>query len=94
MAVGDTVAANNATSGSGTFTIQPSAGVEWDIHNLYVSGACNVIKFDGSTSVTIYSLTTGGTIPCTIHVTNTVYLKITDTSSSTNDMGYDGVQTK
>jgi hypothetical protein len=94
MAVGDTVTANNATAGSGTFTIQPGSGVEWDIHNLYFSAKCNVIKTDGSNPVTLYSPTTGGSIPGQWHITNSVYLQITDTSSSTNNMGYDGIQTK
>jgi hypothetical protein len=95
MAVGDVVAAKNATAGSGTFTIQPGSGAEWVIHNIYVSGKCDVKVTDGTTSVTIESPAGAQWLSnLQVHLTNGEYLQITDTSGSTNDMGYDGVVSK
>ena len=94
MTRGDVVSANNATSGSGTFTIQPGVGIEWVIHNLACSGACNIILYDGSTSVTIDQPTGAKWISgLVIHLNHTTYLQMTDTSASTNDMHYDGIVT-
>jgi len=95
LAAGDTVAGKNATAGSGTYTIQPSAGVEVVVHNIYVSGACNLIVTDGTINITLRALVSGEWLSnLAIHITNTEYLKITDTSTSTNNMGYDGIETK
>lgn len=97
MTAGDTVTANNATAGNGTWTIQPSAGVEWVLHEVAFSGACKIQKTDGSTVVVLYQPLAANASPIpgiAIHLTNGVYLQMVDTSSATNNMGYDGVQTK
>jgi len=94
MGVGNAVQGVNATAGNATYTIQPGVGVEWIIHNLYWSGACNIITTNGTTSVTFASPGGGGSMQnIQIHLTNTQYLQITDTSASTNNMAYDGIQT-
>ena len=59
MAAGDAVTANNATAASGTFTVQPAAGVEWVIHNIFVTGAANLKMTDGTTVVTLKAMVAG-----------------------------------
>lgn len=94
MTAGSVVAANNSTGASATWTVQPAAGVEWSIHNVYWSGACSLKKYDGIYTVTFDSPTSAGALTnMIIHLNNSVYLQITDTSGATNVMGYDGVQT-
>ena len=94
MAAGNTVAGTNATAGNGTFTIQPGGSSEWIIHNLFYSGACNIIVTDGTNAVTFMQPTGVGSLQnIKIHVTNSYYLQITDTSGSTNKMSYNGIQT-
>jgi hypothetical protein len=53
MAAGDTVAANNATAGSGTFTIQPAANAvyTWE----------EVIDVDNSATAIVVKTTFSGT---------------------------------
>jgi hypothetical protein len=94
MGVGNTVAGTNATAGSGTYTIQPSGAAEWIIHNLFYSGACNVIVTDGTNAITFISPPGAGALQnIQIHVTNTFYIEITDTSGATNKMAYNGIET-
>ena len=95
MAVGSTQTANNPTTGSGTWTIQPSSGTEWVLHNIVVSGAASLKTYDGTNTV-VLTTTTGAQwfSNLQLHINNSVYLIITDTSGNTNLMHYDGIQTQ
>lgn len=94
VAVGDSVTLNNSTSGSGTFTVQPSGTMEYEIHTIYVNGNANLIMDDGSHPVTIRPMPAGELITnVNIRVTNGVAMKLTDTSTATNLMHVDGVVT-
>ena len=94
MGAGSAVGSNNNTAGSGTFTIQPSAGVEWVVHNFMWSGPCTITITDGSHPVVFYTATALGYLGnVQIHLTNTQYVVMTDTSGSTNAMAYNGIET-
>jgi hypothetical protein len=94
MAVGDTVADQNQTAGSGTWTIQPAGTAEWVIHNIYFAGACTLSKSDAVDATVFATLPSAGSmLGLCIHLTNAVYLIITDTSTAINRMGYDGIIT-
>ena len=77
-------------------TVQPSVGTEWVIHNLYGSSGCIIVKSDGLAFASLVAnpQTTSPILNNFIHVTNTFFVVIVNTSSSTGNYGYDGIQTK
>jgi hypothetical protein len=95
MAAGSAVTAENATAGSGTWTIQPGAGAEWIIHTLAWTGPCNVTITDGANPVIFFQAATSNSMLSNLqlHLTNAQYLIMTDTSGATNNMSYSGIQT-
>lgn len=95
MAVGDVVSSLTSTANNGTLTAQPSAGVEWVIHNVYYGGAMELYVTNGTDSIKVDSDTAiGGRLGVVFHVNNTRYLQVKNVSGSTTVLGYDGIQTK
>lgn len=94
MAVGDAVTGLSSIANGSYLDIQPSAGTEWIIHNLYypasveiyVSNGTNEIKFDFDTGA-------GGRLGYVFHCTNGHYLRIKNTAGTSQYLGYDGVVT-
>lgn len=83
MAVGDVVSAHSSVSASGYLDIQPSAGAEWVIHNLYYGGSVEVYRTDGTNQILIDSDSGPGCRMGTVfHVTNTHYLSLKNTGAS------------
>lgn len=96
MAAGDAVVGLSAGVTNGSFVeVQPSAGVEWVIHNVYCEGAFELYWYDGTNTIKI---ATEAAVPwyanLQVHVTNGKWLRIKNTSGSTLDFGYDGMVTK
>lgn len=96
MAVNDTVniiptsVANNAS-----LTIQPGAGVEWLIKNLFYGAACEIYLSDGTNTIKIDSDgSAGGRFGLSILLTNAVYLTIKNVSGGAAYFSYNGVVTK
>jgi Tfp pilus assembly protein FimT len=96
MAQGDVVSGlTAAVANNGTVNIQPGAGVEWVIHNIYYSGAveyymvngANTIKFDSDSA-------NSARLGAVFHLNNTQYLQMKNVSGGTANIAYDGVQTK
>lgn len=95
MTIGDTTTDQQSIANGARLTIQPAAGVEWVIHNLYYGGAVSVHRTDGANDLTIDSDTgSGARLGYVWHVTNTVYLELENTSGGDSIMGYDGIVTK
>lgn len=98
MAVGDVVTGiSSVAATTGTLNIQPTAGVEWVIHNIYY-GAGTTIEFyktDGTNAIKFDSDTSAGArLGAVFHVTNTQWIQIKNTSAGAVIVGYDGIQTK
>jgi hypothetical protein len=95
MARGDVTSALQSLAASAVLTIQPAAGVEWVIHDLYFGAACDVKFTNGTDSITIESPTAAGQRNNRAHhATSTRYFTITNTSGGTAVFGYDGVITR
>jgi hypothetical protein len=95
MSVGDVTSDHQSISDAARLTIQPAAGVEWVIHNLYYEGACNIHRTDGGNDLTFDTDTEAGArLGYVWHVTNTVYLELENVSGGSAVLGYDGVVTK
>jgi hypothetical protein len=97
MASGDAVNALASVAASGTLNIQPGAGNEWIVHNIFLP--------EGSTSgVEVYAVT--GAVECLLktvtdplltfnfHVTNTYFLKLKNLAGVNVVLGYDGIVVK
>jgi hypothetical protein len=95
MALGDTTTDQQSIADGARLTIQPAAGVEWIIHNLYYGGACSIHRVTSGTDLTFDSdADAGARLSYVWHVTNAVYLELENTSGGSSVMGYDGVVTK
>ena len=101
MAAGDAITdVSGPIAASGTFLIQPGAGVEWCIHNIMHYGAtgstCKITLTDGTVDVDFDTGSEGGGwINQCFFLTNTHYLKLTNTHASVACVfGYTGIVTK
>ena len=96
MAQGQVVNALSSVSHTQFVDIKPGTGVEWAIHNIYYSGG-NVDFYltNGTDLLKFGSDSTAGTLSGDIvfHVTNSIWIRVTNTSGGTLLIGYDGVQT-
>lgn len=94
MARGQAFAGGPTTVTDTSFlTIQPSAGLEAVIHNLYLPAAGSGYElhwYDGSTSEKIDTLS-GSLYNCLFHVTNARYLRVKNVSGASRNCGWDGV---
>lgn len=95
MAAGNVVAGTASVAATtGTYDIKPASGVEWVIHNVYYNGAVNFVITDGTNTFQFDSDTgAGARLGLTTHVTNTYWLRITNTGGSAVLIAYDGIQT-
>lgn len=94
MSIGDVTTDQQSIANGARLTIQPAAGVEWVIHNLYYGGACTIHRTDGVHDVSFDSDTASGArLDYAWHVTNDVYLELENTSGGNSVMGYDGIVT-
>lgn len=96
MAAGDAIDGVSASvAASGNCVIQPGAGVEWCVHNVFCGQNCDVYFVNGSVEIKFDSMTAPGAwIGQTFFLTNSYYLKIVNTSASAGYYGWTGVQTK
>jgi len=96
MAVSDVVSELASVANLDYVTIQPGAGVEWLIHNIYHEDAIELYFYDGTNSLKFEADSSfGAYFGMAIHVTNTHYLRVKNTAASGSKLiGYDGVQTK
>lgn len=94
MAAGDVVSGISSVAAAGVLLLQPGAGVEWVVHNLYYAAAVDVYFTDGTNHLKFDSDGAGARIGTVFHCTNARYLRLVNTSAGTALYGYDGIQTK
>ena len=95
MAVGDVASGKSQVATTAVQTIQPGAGAEWVIHNIYHEAEVELYFCDGTSDIlfdtdSAYGAWTG----MFFHVTNTHYLKVKNTNAASKYIGYDGIITK
>ena len=92
MAKGDAVGNVLSVNAAAVLTIQPGAGIEWIVHNifhageveLYVVKSTNELLFDDAAAKGSWSA-------YFFHVTNTQYFKVKNTNAGAKLIGYDGI---
>jgi len=95
MAVGDVVSALSSIAAAAFLDIQPAAGVEWVIHNIYHESDVQLEFFDGTNSL-IFDTDTGAGVYAkyAFHVNNTRRIRVKNNAATAKLIGYDGMQTK
>jgi hypothetical protein len=95
MAVGDVFDGSATLTAGASVDIRPSAGVEAVIHNIYHDGDVELIKTDGTVSVSFDSdVGKGVYAKFSIHVTNSRWLQVKNISAGTVKVSWDGIVTK
>ena len=94
MAVGDVVSAHSSIADDASLTIQPGAGAEWIIHNLYYGGDCELYITDGANEFELDNFGGPEYVQLTFRVNNTVYATFKNVSGDAAYLGYDGIVTK
>jgi hypothetical protein len=95
MAVGDVFNGLSSVAAAGYLDIQPSAGVEAVIHNIYHESDVQMEFYDGTNSL-IFDTDAGAGVYAkyAFHVTNARRIRVKNTAATAKLIGYDGVQTK
>lgn len=96
MAAGDAyVKTPTSTADTANLDLQPSAGVEVVVHNVYVPEGTKVELYYYNGSDTIKHLTTYTSLyNCQFHCTNSVYIRVKNVSGSAAILAADGMTTK
>ena len=95
MAVGDVFSGLASIAAAAYLDIQPAAGVEVVIHNIYHDGDIQLEFYDGTNSL-IFDTDAGTGIYAkyAFHVTNTRRIRVKNTAATAQLIGYDGIQSK
>lgn len=96
MPAGDTVTAHTSIANNSSLTIRPAlSGPEWMITNLYMGGAWELYRTDGTNTILIMSGNGVGSLQRrSMIATWTHYFTLKNVHGSTVFMGYDGVVIK
>ena len=96
MAVGDVVSGQSSIDAAAYLDIQPGAGVEWVIHNIYHEYDIELSQYDG-TNTLVFDTEAGDGVYAryAFHVTNSIRIRVKNTDASLARLiGYDGIVTK
>lgn len=94
MAVGDAVVDNSSVATTAFLDIQPGAGVEWFVHNIFHEADIEVSWYDGTNTITVEQYLSNGRRPMGVRVTNSIRLRVKNLDAGTKRIGYDAVVTK
>ncbi len=93
MAVNDTVAAQSAVAAGASLDIRPGTGTRWLVQSIWASGACQLKRVSGANEVVLEAPTAAKWWQGLVErVTDTVFLRVTNTGASAIDVGYAGVE--
>ena len=97
MAAGDAYVVLSATVTNGSFVdLQPSAGTEVVVHNIYMpeGAAYELYWYDGTNTLKIDHDAAVGRTNMQFHCTNGKWIRIKNTSGASQNIGADGMFTK
>lgn len=95
MAKGDVVSALQSVATGATLDIQPGAGVEWVIHDIYHEAVVDLQWYDGTNVLTFAAGLDGGVeTNLQFHMTNSRRVRVKNNDAAAKLIGYDGIQTK
>lgn len=91
MAKGDAVGDLQSKAADAVLTIQPGAGIEWIIHNVYHEDSAELYVVEGANELLYESHCWRDFV---FHLTNTHYLKVKNKAATAKLIGYDGIVSK
>ena len=95
MAIGDVFSGISSIVAGAYLDIQPTGTVEAVIHNIYHDGGIQLEFYDGTNSLVFDTVVGDGVYTrYNFHVTNTRRIRVKNTASTTQLIGYDGIQTR
>ena len=95
MVKGDVVASVSSVAAAAVKTVQPGAGIEWVVHNIYHEAEVELYVVEGATELLFDDAATKGSWSAYFfHLTNTHYLKVKNTNAGAKLIGYDGIVSK
>lgn len=94
-AVGDVTSAISSISDTNYLDIQPTGTIEWVIHNIYHADDIELYFYDGSNNLLIEASTGPGVLTrYAFHCTNSIRIRVKNTSGGSQLIGYDGIITR
>jgi len=95
MAIGDMYADIQSIASGSYLDIQPSAGSEAVVHNIYHEASIEIYRYDGSNDLLCASASGSGVFAYyAFHVGNTDRIRVKNLDAASKLIGYDGVYTK
>lgn len=95
MAKGDAVGDLQSVNADAVLTIQPGAGIEWIIHNIYHEDSVEIYLVESTNELLFNSDAAKGSLSAFFfHLTNSHYLKAKNKAGSAKLIGYDGIVSK
>lgn len=96
MAAGDVSSAlSPAVANNAFLDLQPAAGVEVVVHNIYYEGAVEFYFYNGVQDIKFDAdATAGARLNVRHHCTTVNRIRIKNVSGGAQDISYDGMQTK
>ena len=96
MAVGDVVSGQSSIAAGAYLGIQPGAGAEWVIHNIYHEYDIELSQYDGTNTLVFDTEANAGVYArYAFHCTNSRCIRVKNTHDSDAKLiGYDGIVTK
>jgi hypothetical protein len=95
MTKGDVVDSVSSVNAAATKTIQPGAGIEWAIHNIYHEAEVELYVVEGANELLFDDAAAKGSWSAYFfHLTNTHYFKVKNTNAASKLIGYDGIVSK
>ena len=96
MAIGDVFSGQSSVAAGAYLDIQPTAGIEVVIHNIYHEYDIELSQYDG-TNTLVFDTEAGDGVYAryAFHVTNSIRIRVKNTDASLARLiGYDGIVTK
>lgn len=92
MAIGDAVGDLQSIGADALLTIQPGAGIEWIIHNVYHEDSAEIYLVESTNELLFDSdAAKGSWSSFFLHLTNSHYLKVKNKAATAKLIGYDGI---
>lgn len=94
MAAGNMVGSITPVAAGASLDIRPPSGQEWIIHNIKYGGQVTLNDYDSTNTLQWDSDTgAGGRLGLTEHVSNSYWIRVTNTGSTTINISFNGMQT-
>lgn len=95
MAKGDAVGNLQSINAGEVLTLQPGAGIEWIIHNIYHEAEVELRVVEGANKLLFADAAVKGSWSAYFfHLTNTHYLEVKNTNAAAKLIAYDGIVSK